>query len=202
MPWRAEQLRHDRIGGHLEQTTASNALRRRSVVVCDRDGTPLSTAGVLEAHSGEGILHRAFSAFVFRKRGEEVLLQQRSSAKATFPLLWSNTCCSHPFPADASICAVAKTRMQEELGFGVDLVEVGSFVYRARDESSVYTEYEHDSVLVASVDGDVTVNPDPNEVADCRWISVRELCEDLSGRREKYSPWLPGALEIALKQSF
>lgn len=160
----------------------------------------MSTAGVLEAHSGEGILHKAFSVFVFRKDGDEVLLQRRSSSKATFPLLWSNTCCSHPFPADASICSIAKKRLHEELGFGVDLVEAGAFVYRARDENSQLTEYEHDSVLIGWVEGDVPMSPNPQEVADCRWVSVHALCSELSSDCTKYSPWLPGALEIALKR--
>ncbi len=168
------------------------------VVVCDRQGTPLSTAGVLEAHSGNGILHRAFSAFVFRNGGGELLLQRRSGSKATFPLLWSNTCCSHPFPADAPICSLATKRMHEELGFGVALVEAGAFVYRARDENSRLIEYEHDSVLIGHVEGDVAMSPDPGEVDDCRWVSVDELCAELSNDGAKYSPWLPDALEIAL----
>lgn len=178
---------------------SSEPARRRSVVVCDIQGTPLRTAGVLEAHSGDGILHRAFSAFVFRNGGDELLLQRRSSSKATFPLLWSNTCCSHPFPADAPICSLATKRMREELGFGVDLVEAGAFVYRARDENSRLIEYEHDSVLIGYADGAVAMSPDPQEVDECRWVSVADLCAELSSDGAKYSPWLPGALEIALK---
>ena len=176
----------------------SEAARKRSVVVCDIQGTPLRTAGILEAHSGEGILHRAFSAFVFRNGGDELLLQRRSSSKATFPLLWSNTCCSHPFPADAPICSLATKRMREELGFAVDLVEAGAFVYRARDENSRLIEYEHDSVLIGYADGVVAMSPDPQEVDECRWVPVNALCAELANDGAKYSPWLPDALEIAL----
>ncbi len=179
--------------------TTHKALKR-SVVVCDRAGAPLGTAGVLEAHSGEGMLHRAFSVFVFRDNGNEVLLQRRSRDKATFPLLWSNTCCSHPFPADASLCSVAKKRMHEELGFAVDLVEAGAFVYRARDEKSRLIEYEHDSVLLGFVEGDVSMSPNPQEVDDWRWVSVSGVSDELSTDRAKYSPWFPDALEIALQR--
>lgn len=42
-----------------------------------------------------GMLHRAFSVFLFNQKGE-LLLQQRSDAKITFPGYWTNTCCSHP----------------------------------------------------------------------------------------------------------
>ena len=39
--------------------------------------------------------HRAFSLFLFNDKNE-LLLQQRSDEKITFPGLWTNTCCSHP----------------------------------------------------------------------------------------------------------
>jgi len=42
-----------------------------------------------------GILHRAFSVFLFNDQGE-LLLQQRAADKITFPSVWTNTCCSHP----------------------------------------------------------------------------------------------------------
>ena len=41
-----------------------------------------------------GLLHRAFSVFLFDPRGR-LLLQQRASSKITFPSVWTNTCCSH-----------------------------------------------------------------------------------------------------------
>lgn len=42
-----------------------------------------------------GILHRAFSVFLFNEDGN-LLLQRRASDKITFPSVWTNTCCSHP----------------------------------------------------------------------------------------------------------
>lgn len=39
--------------------------------------------------------HRAFSIFLFNSQNE-LLFQRRSQQKKTFPLCWTNTCCSHP----------------------------------------------------------------------------------------------------------
>jgi isopentenyl-diphosphate delta-isomerase len=39
--------------------------------------------------------HRAFSLLLFNSKNE-LLLQQRSLDKITFPGMWTNTCCSHP----------------------------------------------------------------------------------------------------------
>jgi len=52
-------------------------------------------AGHLMKNIDEGLLHRAFSVFLF-DRNSRLLLQQRASEKITFPDMWTNTCCSHP----------------------------------------------------------------------------------------------------------
>ena len=52
-------------------------------------------AGHLGSNIKAGLLHRAFSVFLFNTQGQ-LLLQQRAAAKITFPLCWTNTCCSHP----------------------------------------------------------------------------------------------------------
>jgi isopentenyl-diphosphate delta-isomerase type 1 len=48
-----------------------------------------------EAGQPRGLLHRAFSVFLFDSRNR-LLLQQRAASKITFPRVWTNTCCSHP----------------------------------------------------------------------------------------------------------
>src|SRR5262245_43662281 len=144
----------------------------RRVVVCDRRGTPIRATDLFEAHRGRGILHRAFSVFVFRLAGTELLLQQRSRHKPLFPLRWANTCCSHPFPAEASVVQTAERRLYQEFGFSVGLREAGAFVYRAKDPEADFSEYEHDSVLIGAVDGPIELNPDRAEIAAWQWMAV------------------------------
>jgi isopentenyl-diphosphate delta-isomerase len=170
----------------------------RAVVICDEDGRAVRTGGLLEVHQGEGLLHKAFSAFVFRNAGTELLIQQRSHRKALFPSLWANTCCSHPFPGDEPLVAAAERRLREEMGFSVNLREAGAFVYRAKDPGGDLCEYEHDTVVVGSADGMVAVRHDRAEIADWRWVTIAELRCDLRDHAQKYAPWLPEALRIAL----
>ena len=47
----------------------------------------------------EGLLHRAFSCFLFDPKEGKLLLQKRAPEKITFPNMWTNTCCSHPLMA-------------------------------------------------------------------------------------------------------
>jgi isopentenyl-diphosphate delta-isomerase len=44
---------------------------------------------------GDSNPHRAFSIFLFNKENK-LMFQRRSAEKKTFPLCWTNTCCSHP----------------------------------------------------------------------------------------------------------
>ncbi len=171
---------------------------QRSVVVCSSDGAALGAGDVMEVHQGAGVLHKAFSIFVFRDDGKELLLQQRSPEKALFPLRWANTCCSHPSPTDELIDR-AGARLREEFGFSVDLKEAGAFVYRAEDPASRLSEFEHDTVLVGSANGALSIDPDPDEIADWRWTTVAELERDLrEDDGQVYAPWLPTGLEIAV----
>jgi isopentenyl-diphosphate delta-isomerase len=170
----------------------------RSVITCDRDGTPVGTADVLEVHQGSGILHKAFSIFVFRNAGSELLLQRRSRHKKLFSLRWANTCCSHPAPAAGSLAETAERRLREELGFSVPLHAVGSFVYRATDPRVNLSEYEYDTVLVGEAGGEVAIEPDPAEIAAWRWTTVADLQHDLRENADRYAPWLAEGLHIAL----
>jgi isopentenyl-diphosphate delta-isomerase len=82
----------------------------------------------MEAHQ-KGVLHRAFSVFIFNNRGE-MLLQQRALNKYHSGGLWTNACCSHPGPGETTRSAATR-RLQEEMGFSVALEEIFSFTYKA-----------------------------------------------------------------------
>ena len=83
------------------------------LILVDANDTVVGHASKQEAHDGQGILHRAFSVFLFDTQGR-VLLQQRAAAKRLWPLFWSNGCCSHPRRGEETPAAAAR-RTQEEL---------------------------------------------------------------------------------------
>ena len=65
------------------------------LILVDDHDREIGYKGKADCHTGKGVLHRAFSIFVFN-RDNELLLQQRSPSKMLWPGYWSNTCCSHP----------------------------------------------------------------------------------------------------------
>lgn len=164
------------------------------IILVDSNDKAVGVAEKLETHQ-KGWLHRAFSVFVLRKNESkwQVLLQQRHPNKYHCGGLWSNTCCSHPFPAE-SILAAATRRLQQEMGISIPLNVVGKFTYRAEFTNGLI-EHEVDHVLVGYIDSD-TFNVNPEEVADYAWVDVEALEKDLLVNSERYTPWLGQALVI------
>lgn len=137
----------------------------------------------MEAHL-KGILHRAFSVFIFNSKGE-MLLQQRASGKYHNGELWSNACCSHPNPGE-QIYSAAIRRLNEEMGFTTSLEKAFDFTYHATFDNGL-TEHEFDHVFVGSYDGEININHD--EVKDFCYKSIDEIKSSLKSHPQKFTAW-------------
>ncbi|AUP78250.1 isopentenyl-diphosphate Delta-isomerase [Flavivirga eckloniae] len=137
----------------------------------------------MEAHE-KALLHRAFSVFIFNDKNE-LMLQQRALNKYHSPGLWTNTCCSHQRDGETNIEA-GKRRLQEEMGFVVDLQESVSFIYKAPFDNGL-TEHEYDHVLLGKYNETPIINPD--EVASWKWMPLEEVKTDISKQPDLYTEW-------------
>ncbi len=135
-------------------------------------------------HKGEGLLHRAFSIFLFNDAGE-LLLQERDISKLLWPSTWSNTCCSHPRKGQ-SIEEAAGIRLRDELNCEARLQKVYTFRYHAsyQDRGS---ENEMCTVLIGHLNH--TPNYNRNEVSRMKWTSAQELEGELIAKPMDYTPW-------------
>lgn len=157
------------------------------LILVDESGAPIGSKPKLECHLGQGILHKAFSVFVFNSK-QEVLLQKRSAEKMLWPSYWSNSCCSHPRVHEANEVVAAQRRIAEELGLQVDKLEKHfDFEYQA-SYKDVGSEWEFCSVFTAECDADAQVNP--REIAETRWVSIAQLSELLVAEHEQFTPWI------------
>lgn len=138
-----------------------------------------------------GLLHRAFSIFIFNLKGS-LLLQKRNPRKYHCGNLWSNTCCSHPRPEE-SLQDATHRRLNEEMGFDCKLYYAGSIIYCARFKNGLI-ENEFDHIYYGLYDGEIAINPE--EVSDHLWIGLHHLREDLASNHGKYTPWLRPALDV------
>ncbi|GAB4223383.1 MAG: hypothetical protein Tsb005_18310 [Gammaproteobacteria bacterium] len=168
------------------------------VILVDEQDNPLGVEEKLIAHQ-QAMLHRAFSIFLFRQYQHqiEVLMQQRHINKYHGGGLWTNTCCSHPQPGE-SILEAARRRLQEELGITTNLVEVGSFVYKAEVGNGL-VEHEFDHVCIGVLDKNIINIPyNPQEIQHLRWMTLDEVRVDYHAHLEQYTPWFEQALDIAV----
>ena len=99
------------------------------LILVDADDAVVGHADKARCHDGAGLLHRAFSVFLFDAHGA-LLTQQRSANKRLWPGYWSNSCCSHPRRGE-SLEQAALRRTAEELGLQVTLQRVYKFTYQA-----------------------------------------------------------------------
>ena len=158
-------------------------MEKEKVVLVDKKDVQLGLMPKLEAHR-KGILHRAFSIFIFNS-SRMLLMQKRSSRKYHSPGLWTNTCCSHQRDGEITIDA-AKRRLNEEMGLNVDLKETFSFIYKANLKNGLI-EHEFDHVLVGFTD--ISPNININEVEDWKWVELPFLEQDLDKNPDIYTEW-------------
>ncbi len=167
------------------------------VVLVDQCDLEIGLAEKLQAHQGAGLLHRAFSLFLFREDGA-LLLQQRSDKKLLWPLFWSNSCCSHPFPGE-DIVHAAERRAYEELGVSVKAEFAFKFNYHARYDED-YSERELCSVLCGVMRELPRCNSE--EVANYEFLPWQDLGSVLVSEPAKFTPWLKLEWPVLLQKGY
>lgn len=165
-------------------------LTEEKVVLITPQDEILGLMNKLEAHQ-KGLLHRAFSVFLFNNKGE-MLLQKRASSKYHSPNQWTNACCSHPRDGETYKEAGLR-RLNEELGINTDIKEKFNFIYKANVGQGLW-EHELDYVFVGDYEGDFNLNPD--EVSEVRYISLEDLEKEITENPKNFTEWF----KIILKE--
>ena len=138
----------------------------------------------MEAHE-KGLLHRAFSIFIFNSKGD-ILLQKRAINKYHSGGLWTNTCCSHP-RKEETFHQAAIRRLNEEMGMSCSLNAVFSFIYKA-DLDNNLIEHEYDQVFFGTSDNPPILNKE--EAIDYKYVSPNQLMQDIQDNPSDYTEWL------------
>ncbi len=162
---------------------------KEEVILVNEADEQIGVMEKMEAHE-KGLLHRAFSVFIFNDKGE-MLLQQRALNKYHSGGLWTNACCSHPRPNEDTLQA-AKRRLMEEMGIETPLTSKTSFTYKTAFENGL-TEHEFDHIFI----GTFNQEPKPNslEVNSYCWKSVESVKNSIKQMPDIYTSWFKIALE-------
>lgn len=184
-------------------------------IVLDEDDNPIGSASKKICHLMKnierGLLHRAFSVFLFDSK-KRLLLQQRADEKITFPGMWTNTCCSHPLgipgetgaELDAAIMGVrraAQRKLNQELGIPTAQVPVEIYHFLTRihykaPSDGMWGEHEIDYILFAQAT--VNLNINPNEVKAYKYVTAEELKEMFKDESLSFTPWFKLICETML----
>lgn len=161
------------------------------VILVDENDNDIGVMEKLQAHE-QGLLHRAFSVFIFNDQ-EELLLQQRAISKYHSGGLWTNTCCSHPRPNE-TVKDAANRRLFEEMGMSCDLQIKTNFIYKTPFDNGL-TEHELDYVLIGHTNQHPIINKD--EVESYKWESILDIKKDIVSNPNQFTSWFKIALEKA-----
>lgn len=183
----------------------SKLMDERCIVVDEND----NAIGALDKKTchlmqniNKGLLHRAFSAFVFRPEDGKLLLQQRATEKITFPDMWTNTCCSHPLDDfeeekiekdQLGVRVAASRKLEHELGIPKSQTPIDKFQYLTRIHylapcgDGVWGEHEIDYILFLTANVDVT--PNLNEIRDYKYVDKQELISMFDSPQNSFTPW-------------
>lgn len=159
------------------------------ILLVDKEDRVTGYGEKLQVHK-EGLLHRAFSIFIFNKEGK-MLIQKRHSGKYHSPGLWSNTCCSHQRAGETLEQAV-HSRLRYEMGFDTELHEVFSFIYRTGFDNGLI-ENELDHVFFGHYEGQIS--PEASEVEDYKWVSMDELKGEMERHPGSFTYWFRKCME-------
>jgi len=154
------------------------------VVLTDEHDNATGTMEKMEAHR-KALLHRAVSVFVVNS-ANEWLLQKRAHHKYHSGGLWTNSCCTHPYPGESSEMS-AHRRLQEEMGMQCEsLDELFGFIYKEALDNEL-TEHEYDRIFTGKTDMQPQINPD--EVSEWKYIAYPELRNDVQKNPDNYTVW-------------
>jgi len=154
------------------------------VVLIDENNRPLGQMEKFQAHNSNTPLHRGFSVFLFNKKGE-LLLQQRSSYKKTWPLVWSNSVCGHPMLNETEVEA-GRRRLIFELGLENIELHVILPHYRYKYEHKGIVENEICPVMIGFTEELPVINSE--EVANIKYILWENFLLEIS-KPNYFSEW-------------
>jgi len=154
------------------------------LILVDTEDRQTGRMSKADCHDGNGILHRAFSIFLFDDDGQ-LLLQKRAAGKRLWPGFWSNSCCSHPRDGESIDIATGR-RLEDELHTTSDLQFVYKFIYQA-NFGELGAEHELCHVFLGRINGQPSANE--TEIEEMRYLSAAVLDRELDETPEAFTPW-------------
>lgn len=166
------------------------------LILVDENDNPIGSEEKIKCHLPKGKLHRAFTAFLFDKKGS-LVLTRRAKEKMLWPGDWDGTVASHPRKSETYVSS-AERRMPEEIGIQCKLDYLFKFEYHV-PYKDIGSENEICGTLVGIIEDSAQFHVVKNEIDEIKLISANDMYSELQNNPEKYCPWMLIALELLNK---
>lgn len=163
------------------------------LILVDKNDNPIGLEEKMKCHLPNGKLHRAFTALLFDKEGK-LVLTRRSPSKMLWPGDWDGTVASHPRKNETYISS-AERRMPEEIGISCKFDYLFKFEYHV-PYKNIGSENEICGTLLGLIENSSKFNLVENEISEIKWISPKQLMDELQKNPEIYCPWMIIALYL------
>ena len=163
------------------------------VILVDKNDNPIGLEEKIKCHLPNGKLHRAFTALLFDKEGR-LVLTRRSPSKMLWPGDWDGTVASHPREKETYI-STAERRMPEEIGISCKFDYLFKFEYHV-PYKDVGSENEICGTLLGVIENSSKFNLVEDEISEIKWVTVKQLMDELQKNPEIYCPWMVIALYL------
>jgi len=153
------------------------------------DGTPLGEARPRSEVHKKGLWHRTVHIWVFDPIGR-ILIQERSHEKENNPHLYDTSCAGHISAGDTSLKSACR-EISEELGINKRPEDL-QYLFEATHESILnggsYLDNEYYDCYRTTVSKTEIplIRPQPGEVEQFLWFTLKELFEMLQNHPEKF----------------
>lgn len=155
------------------------------ILIVDENDNVIGKEEKIKCHTGDGILHRAFTLMVFNDKNK-LLITKRSQEKMLWPGIWDGSISSHPHEGEGYEDA-GRRRCPEELGIKCDGVKLLFKIRYQTPYKDVGSENEIDAALI--VKGINEVFPSEKEISEYKFVDLKELKKDMKNNPERYAPW-------------
>jgi isopentenyl-diphosphate delta-isomerase len=163
------------------------------LILVDKNDNPIGLEEKMKCHLPNGKLHRAFTALLFDKEGK-LVLTRRSPSKMLWPGDWDGTVASHPRKNETYISS-AERRMPEEIGISCKFDYLFKFEYHV-PYKNIGSENEICGTLLGLIENSSKFNLVEDEISEIKWISPKQLMDELQKNPEIYCPWMIIALYL------
>jgi isopentenyl-diphosphate delta-isomerase type 1 len=152
--------------------------------VVDTDDIVIGQTTRQNANSNPSIIHRSINILIYNLQGE-LLIQQRSPTKDTYPNTWAVGVGGHVEFGDDYI-STAIREISEELGLSItssELRPLGKTLIQMPSENEYSQIYEYHATT------ELVINPSPSEISKTKFVSISEMKSMLADPSINWNPF-------------